>query len=153
MSEDVYPIYQLLKDDPRYPLEAYQFVRESLAYAQDVLNMGEDISVEHLPEVASTPEPTPESASGPTPTKEHHLSGQQLCEAIRTFAIDQYGYMAQIVLKNWGFETTGDFGNVVYNLINIGWMRKSEEDRREHFDDVFKFDDAFGADFKITMTD
>ena len=36
MSEEVYPIAQLLKDDPRYRLEAYQFVRDGLAYGQNV---------------------------------------------------------------------------------------------------------------------
>lgn len=143
MTDDVYPIYQLLKDDPRYPLEAYQFVREALAYAQDVMKLGDE----------QPSEPDPSESNPDEPQPEHHLTGQQLCQAIRQYAVEQYGYMAKVVLKNWGFESTGDFGNVVYNLIGIGWMRKSENDRREHFDNVFDFDEAFEKSFEIELPD
>jgi len=59
--------------------------------------------------------------------------------------------MAAVVLKSWGVESTSDFGEIVYNLIRIGYMKKSESDRREHFDNVFDFDDAFQRQFKITL--
>lgn len=133
MAKEMHPIYKLLQDDPRYTLEAYQFVREALGYAQDVLKMG--VGEEGWDE---------ESGS------ERHLSGQQLCEAIRRYALDQYGYMAKVVLNSWGLKSTGDFGDIVYNLIGIGWMKKSDEDRRDHFDDVFDFDQAFQLHFEIT---
>lgn len=143
-EEDVFPIYQLLKEDPRYPIEAYQFIRDALAYAQDVLKLGED----------TRPEPSLELENSVSQTvPERHISGQQLCEAIRVFAIEQFGLMAKTVLNNWGLNTTGDFGEVVYNLIGIGWMKKSSLDRRDHFDDVFDFDRAFVEDFQITIPD
>ena len=41
MSGQQHPIFELLKRDPRYKLEAYQFVRDALAYAQDELGMGQ----------------------------------------------------------------------------------------------------------------
>ena len=128
-------IRQLLEDDQRYTLEAYQFVREALAYAHDVLNM---TGIETTDETEEEPE------------IEHHLTGQQLCEAIRQYAIEQYGYMAQVVLKSWGITSTGDFGEIVYNLINIRMMKKSPADRREDFDDVYDFDQAFRQDFRIS---
>ncbi len=71
--------------------------------------------------------------------KERHLTGQELCQAIREFAIEQYGYMALTVLNSWGVKCTGDFGEIVYNLIDIEQMRKTKDDRREDFDDVYDF--------------
>ena len=81
---------------------------------------------------------------------ERHLTGQDLCEAVRQFSIQEYGYMARVVLKSWGLESTGDIGNIVYNLIDIGRMKKSENDRRDHFDNVFDFENAFEKEFEIT---
>ncbi len=39
MTEKIFPIIELLQQDQRYKLEAYQFVREALQYAQEVLSM------------------------------------------------------------------------------------------------------------------
>ena len=78
-----------------------------------------------------------------------HVTGQQLCEACRLYAIEQYGYLAKIVLANWGIRSTGDFGDLVYNLIRIEQMRKSATDRREDFDDVYDFADAFEPQFEF----
>jgi len=135
MSVPIPPILQLLKKDPRYKLEAYQFVREALDYAQHALGMGSGKPVK----------------SGEEPPPEAHLTGQQLCEAIRRYALDQYGYMAKIVLNSWGVQSTGDFGEIVYNLIEIKEMRKSEADRRQDFDGVYDFEEAFVRQFKIKM--
>jgi uncharacterized repeat protein (TIGR04138 family) len=122
MTEKSFPIIEL--------------VREALQYAQEVLSM-----------------PAQEAASEKTgskvPKTEHHLTGQQLCEAIRVYAVEQYGYLAQTVLNNWGIHTTGDFGEIVYNLIRIEEMRKSKHDRREDFDDQYNFDDAFQPVFHL----
>src|SRR6187549_3452261 len=84
MPEQTHPIVQLLQDDRRYKLDAYQFVRDGLAYAQEVLHLGERKA-------------TSEESSGEGPKVEQHLTGQQLCEAIRQYAISQYGLMAKTV--------------------------------------------------------
>lgn len=131
MSDSQHPIIRLLTDDPRYKLDAYQFVREALAYAQDELGMGASENALEGEE------------------DEPHLTGQQLCEAIRIYALEQYGYMAKVVLNSWGVHSTSDFGDIVYNLIDIGFMKKSKKDRREDFDDVYDFESAFRDDFKI----
>lgn len=134
MSAQPPPIVQLLERDSRYTLEAYQFIREALAYAQDELGMVKPIS--------SDEEEPPADA---------HLTGQQLCEAVRLLALEQFGLMARVVLNSWGIRSTGDFGEIVYNLIGIGMMKKSPADRREDFDDVFDFEEAFDRGFKITL--
>ena len=144
MSQKRNPIYQLLKKDRRYTIEAYKFVREALSYAQDIMKLGK----------SSDTEPAEEMGEEAPPAKEEtHLTGQQLCEAIRVYALEQYGLMAQTVLKNWGITCTGDFGEIVYNLIDIGFMKRSENDRREDFDDVYDFDKAFHDDFAIKVPD
>ena len=143
MTQVPHPIYQLLQNDQRYKLEAYQFVREALAYAQDVLGLGQG-------DASDEPEEVEEVAEQEGPPVERHVTGQQLCEAIRLYALDQFGYMAKVVLNSWGINNTADIGEIVFNLINIECMRKSSSDRREDFEEVFDFDRAFQKDFKIT---
>jgi uncharacterized repeat protein (TIGR04138 family) len=135
MSEPQHPIFVLLQRDPRFKLDAYQFVREALSYAQDEMGLGLHSRTRESGQARS----------------ENHLTGQELCEAIRLYAIEQYGYMAKAVLNSWGVYSTSDFGDIVYNLIDIELMKKSENDRREHFDDVYDFDEAFVEGFRITM--
>jgi uncharacterized repeat protein (TIGR04138 family) len=126
-------LLELAQRDPRYPVEAYRFVREALSYASDILEMGS--------EKLTDPD------NDPQPRVEHHLTGQELCEAIRVFSLNQFGLMAQAVLKNWRIEATSDFGEIVYNMIGIGLMKKSKGDDRRHFDNVYDFASAFQDDF------
>ena len=128
-------LQQLLQVDRRYKREAYLFIHEALSYAQRVLRMG-------------TPRPAETRGDDPE-REERHLTGQQLCDAIRLYAVDQFGYMAKVVLKNWGIRSTGDFGEIVYNLIAIGSMKKSPSDRREDFDNVYDFDEALRQNFRM----
>jgi uncharacterized repeat protein (TIGR04138 family) len=57
--------------------------------------------------------------------------------------------MAKCVLNSWGVKSTGDFGEIVFNLIRVGEMRKTDQDRREDFNDVYDFDTALRAGFRI----
>lgn len=140
MNDEIYPLYRLLKEDTRYPLEAYQFVRDALSFAQDDLDMGSE----------SSSNPSSLNLEEAQQRPERHLTGQELCEAIRLYALHQYGYLSKTVLNQWGLNVTGDFGNVVYNLISIGWMRKSQDDLREHFDDVYDFSTVFLENFEFS---
>ncbi|MFN3191374.1 MAG: Minf_1886 family protein [Aureliella sp.] len=125
MTEKLHPIVELLQQDQRYHIEAYQFVREALVYAQEVMKLPSDGS-----------------------EGEHHITGQQLCEGIRRYSIEQFGFMSKTVLNNWGVHSTGDFGEIVYNLIKIQHMKKSDSDKREDFDDVYDFATAFEPVFE-----
>ena len=143
-----HPIAQLLREDKRYKLEAYVFVFESLNYAHTALGMGEPEKAGGKParsprRRASEEEPAEES--------ERHLTGQQLCEAMRQYALEQYGRMAKCVLNSWGVHSTGDFGEIVFNLIRIEQMRKTKDDRREDFDEVFDFEKDLVEKFMIAL--
>lgn len=128
----------LLKEDPRYPVDAYYFVQEGLCYAQEVMRLGQKM-------------PTEIDEAEEEERVDAHLTGQQLCMAIRELAIHQFGRMARLVLNRMGIYSTSDIGEIVYNMIRIGEMRKSKSDRREDFDDVFDFEQVFDRDFKIEV--
>lgn len=132
---------ELLEEDSRYHVAAYDFIFNALRYAQEVLHMGTP-----RPSEPSGGEEEEESDEPP-----QHVTGQELCEAIRQYALRQYGYMAKTVLNSWGIHGTGDFGEIVFNLIRFGRMRKTKEDRREDFDDVYDFETAFEQEFKIGL--
>ncbi len=139
MTDETFTLYQLVNQDPRYPIEAYVFVREALAFAADSMELG-----------AQTYEAELNLGLGVKPSpRERHLTGQQLCEAIRQYALNQFGYMAKVVLRNWGIEQTQCFGDIVYNMIDAGIMKKSSQDKRSHFDDVYLFDEVFQTHFEI----
>jgi uncharacterized repeat protein (TIGR04138 family) len=72
-----------------------------------------------------------------------------LCHAIKEYALEQYGFMAKTVLNSWGIFNTGDFGEIVYNLIRVKEMRKSKSDRREDFDNQYIFEEAFEPKFEL----
>jgi uncharacterized repeat protein (TIGR04138 family) len=137
MLDPAHPIAELLRNDRRYHFDAYVFVFEALRYAQEKLGLG-------------APAEDPEEFED---QPERHVTGQQLCEAMRLYAHHQYGYLAKQVLNHWGISSTGDFGEIVFNLIEIGQMRKTPEDRREDFDDVFDFDEGFQHSFQISAID
>ncbi len=141
---------QLLEEDKRYRFEAYLFVFEALAYAQTVLGIGTEAESEPLDEDVDI-EDADEDFDESSPQR--HVTGQQLCVAIRSFAHEQYGYMAKCVLNSWGIRCTGDFGEIVFNLIRIGRMRKTANDRRGDFDDVYDFDVSLRQDYKIQLSD
>lgn len=133
MNTGIRAFADLLEHDQRFKFEAYQFVRESLSYAHDVLRVSDD------------------PAFGDDESR--HMTGQQLCEACRRYALEQYGFLSKLVLNDWGIFNTGDLGEIVYNLIRIEQMRKSDSDRREDFDDVFAFDTAFEPEFESLSTE
>jgi len=133
-------LLKFVRRDRRYKIEAYQFVFEALSFAQKDLGMGQ------------VREPAAEEGDEDD-EPQRHLTGQELCEAIRVYALEQFGYMAKTVFADWGITCTGDFGEIVYNLIELQMMRKTPQDRREDFDDVYDFDTAFRQEFQITLPD
>ncbi len=129
-----HPLVKLVQADRRFPLQAYLFLFEAMEYAQKHLGWGTEAVSEPVPgedELEESEEP------------HRHLTGQELCEAIRRYALEQFGYMARCVFRCWNIHSTGDFGEMVYNLIRIRQMRKTPQDRREDFDNVYDFETAF----------
>jgi len=142
---------KLLEQDKRFKQEAYSFVFEALDYAQNRLHLGERCPSEPVivaPEFVSDEEEmdSPEEAIN----EGKHISGQDLAEAARQYALEMYGFMAKTVLKGFGIKSTGDIGEIVYNMIRIGRMKKTPNDSRQDFEDVYDFATAFDVDYVIT---
>lgn len=159
LVDPAHPLSQLLQRDRRYKLDAYLFVLESLAFGQEQLGMGAEPPAEELdatagPATDAAPR-TPGKGRGRSRRRqtERHVSGQQLCEAARQYALQQYGFLAPTVLASWGVHRTGDFGEIVFSMIEIGQMRKTRRDKREDFDDVYEFGDAFSRDIAFVVPD
>ena len=138
-DEDLY-ICEILENDDRYPSSAYYFIRDALAFAADSMELNECSQDDSIADIES-------ELFGWT--KERHLTGQQFCEALRLYALNQYGYMAKVVLKSWGVDSTRCFGDMVYNMISVGMFKKSSRDEQAHFDDVYDFEDVFEVEFEM----
>ena len=139
------PLVDLLERDKRYKFDAYLFVFDALHYGQTRLDMGKPYAPDDVDDI--------DEIEDLEDHIERHVSGQDLCEAIRQFALEQYGLMARAVLADWGVRNTGDFGEIVFNLIDVKKMKKTEHDRREDFDNVYDFDEAFRQRYEFTRNE
>jgi uncharacterized repeat protein (TIGR04138 family) len=116
----------ICKEDPRFDRKAYDFVR-----------LGLDHTVKEL-----------RKKDAGRAEKSRHVSGPELLEGLRVYALDQYGPLAKTVLNAWGIRRCRDFGDIVFNLIEYNVFSKTDNDRREDFSDVYDFDDAFVKPFQ-----
>lgn len=55
--------------------------------------------------------------------------------------------MALTVLRTWGITRTEDFGEIVFNLVDAGKLRRTEQDTRADFANGYDFHEAFAAPF------
>ena len=108
----------ILTRDRWYTAQAYLFVREGL-----------DHTVRKL-------------------EKPRHVSGQELLEGMREYALEQFGPVTKRVLSEWGINECLDFGNIVFNLVNAGLLGKTEEDSLEDFMHGYDFHEAFILPFR-----
>ena len=75
--------------------------------------------------------------------EERHVTGLELLENIREFALEQFGPMTTEVFKHWGISDTMDIGQVVFNMVDNQLLSSSESDSIDDFDNVFDFHSAF----------
>jgi len=120
-------LQQLVEDVGLYPPEAYEFIQKGLSFTVGRIH-GE------LKE--ADPDAKASDAS-------RHVSGQQLCEGLRDFALNQWGLLARTVLRRWNITSTLDFGRIVFALVDAGHMQKTDDDTLEDFKAVYEFRSAF----------
>lgn len=106
-------IEQILKKDNRYRADAYEFTLQALWFTQDKLK------------------------------RNNHVVGKELLEGIKEFGLEQYGPMTRTVFEHWGIRSTEDFGEIVFNMVENGLLRKTEDDSRNDFKNVYDFREAF----------
>lgn len=116
-------VAKIVEKDPRYDREAYFFLRQALDFCHKIILKAD-------------------KSAG-----ERHVSVAQLLDAIRQFAIAQYGPMALTVLNEWGLHKSADFGDIVFNMVDHRLLSTTENDTREDFAAGFDFNDAFRTPF------
>ena len=116
-------IEQIAARDRRYHREAYFFLREALDHTQKMI--------------------------GKLPKKNEvrHVSGQELLNGIREYALQQFGPMTLSVFEEWGVTCCMDFGEIVFNMVETKLLAKTEQDSREDFRNGYYFHDAFRKPF------
>jgi uncharacterized repeat protein (TIGR04138 family) len=60
--------------------------------------------------------------------------------------------MALTTLDMWGIRQGEDVGNIVYNLIDVGYFGKNEGDTIEDFSGGYDFEEAFLRPFQPLET-
>jgi uncharacterized repeat protein (TIGR04138 family) len=70
-----------------------------------------------------------------------------LLEGIRQYALHQFGPMAVTVFEDWGVRRSEDFGELVFNMVDIGLLAKTDEDSRADFERGFDFREALQNPF------
>jgi uncharacterized repeat protein (TIGR04138 family) len=118
-------IHLIRKEDPRFEKQAYLFIRDGLEHAVKELKKRDAVRAK----------------------VSRHVTGRELSEGLRDYALEQYGPLAKTVLNSWGLSETIHFGDIVYNFIEYGVFSKTDSDRREDFADVFRFDEALEGPF------
>lgn len=112
---------QIVARDRRYDREAYRFVSEGLAYTVQ--------------------------KSG----RMGHVTGRELCVGLSEYALEQFGRLARTVLDNWGVRQSEDVGEIVFNMVDVGLLRKTDEDRRENFANVLEFRSVLDQGFELHL--
>ncbi len=112
-TELMQKVQAICRKDCRYKPESYFFVMAALHF-----------TVSALPE-------------------RRHVTGQELLEGIRVYGLDQFGPLARQVFEHWGVQETEDFGRIVFSLIEVKLLGKTEEDTLADFKQVYEFSRAF----------
>jgi uncharacterized repeat protein (TIGR04138 family) len=115
-------IEKIRAKDPRYHRDAYHFVREALDQTKKSMGKKSDDPV-------------------------LHVTGQELLEGIRELALKQFGPMTLMLFEEWGIKSCQDFGEVVFNMVDIGLLAKTKTDSRADFQNGFDFQTAFRQPF------
>jgi uncharacterized repeat protein (TIGR04138 family) len=128
-----YPkLEEIVRRDPRFAYEAYEFLFAALAHTQEMLDR--------------VPQDDPSRIQ-----QDYHVSGRELVHGVRDLALREFGFMARTVFHMWGIDRTADFGDIVFNLVEAGLMSKTAQDERRDFEDVFDLDEALVHQFRIEL--
>ena len=122
-----FSLSELASDVGLYPPEAFEFIQQGLGYTVQKLH-------------------GPKSS----PKANRHVTGQDLCDGLREYALVQWGFLARTVLRRWNITSTLDFGRIVFALVEVGQMQKTDDDTLEDFKDVYDFRSAFETGYQFS---
>ncbi len=125
MSRTTVTLADILREDPRYKIEAYEFVYEAIEYTKRQLMA--DRSARRVT----------------------HITPRQLVEGVRDMALERFGYLAADVLKRWGIRSGSDVGEIIFNLVATGDVELGPGERREDFDGICDYEEELARHFRI----
>ena len=109
--------------DARYSSDAYEFVNDAVIYT-----------------VKACEENRKEGESS-------HVSGMELLDGVREYALKEFGPMAFSVFCEWGIFDGMAVGNIVFNMIEHKLLSRSEKDSINDFENAFDFQTALCSPF------
>jgi uncharacterized repeat protein (TIGR04138 family) len=115
-------VVSILKRDKRFDPHAYFFLKEALDFT--------------LKRVA-------EDNGGHA----RHVTGPELLEGFRDFALEQFGPMASTLMREWGVRKCQDVGDMVFHLIEEQVFGKQDSDSREDFSGIFDLEESLVKPF------
>ena len=116
-------VFTICEKDTRYNPDAYFFLVEAL-----------DTTVKNIRKCQ--------------PDHARHVSGKELLDGIKEYALDEFGPLTFTLFSEWGIHTTDDFGEIVFNLVEAGRLGKTESDSRDDFKNGYDFKEAFVLPFE-----
>jgi len=111
-------IRKIVSEDPRFEPQAYYFIFETLEYTLSNLNT------------------------------RRHVSGRELLDGTKQYALDVFGFLARTVFYEWGITSTEDIGELVFNLVSADLLMKNDADSMADFRDGYDFEEAFDEGFR-----
>lgn len=109
---------RIVAEDRRYDREAYLFLRDALDY-------------------------TIKSRKKQKTDLSRHVTGPELLEGVRQYALGEFGPMVPTVFELWGLKQGLDIGEMVFNLVKVGIFGKTDTDQIEDFRNCYDFHEAF----------
>jgi uncharacterized repeat protein (TIGR04138 family) len=144
---------RIIASDPRYAIDAYAFVLEALHHARSQKLKAYDRASDQARASHPARKAGRSTSKSRRPSEAGHVTGRELCEAVRKLALRQYGFLAMTVLGHWGIRSTSDIGDIVYNMIAAGDLEKTPSDSRSDFDNVFEFETALRPKLHLARPD
>lgn len=119
MAENFFSqLEKIFAKDSRYKPDAYEFIMQALFFTQKRLK------------------------------RQGHVTAQELLDGIKEFSLEQFGPMAHTVLEHWGIQNTDDFGNIVFNMVENGLLKKTDDDNLEDFKGAYDLRQEFDSGYR-----
>lgn len=67
-------------------------------------------------------------------TEHRHLSAAEVLSGINRKLNEDFGFLAPEILKEWRIRSASDIGEIIFDLIELGILAASEDDKRSDFD-------------------
>jgi len=63
-----------------------------------------------------------------------HITGRQLLDSLVELMVKKHGLLAQFILKEWGINSSENIGEIVFDLVEAGLLKKRPEDTIQDFE-------------------